>query len=169
MKNSIAHLIGNGPSRANFVETPAGEDAYGCNLSSFELKLSATFVGDSVVFDRIIKDRLVLPWPIICAETIRKYEKRLPAGNRIVDEMPGRPNPGESTGHCAFKWLIDHGYTTINLWGFDSLTTGSGASDSHTKIPEGGFSPRNVVIWSDLWRNVFSQAENRGVEIVLNA
>ena len=43
----IAHVLGNGPSRKDFVNEPFG-DVYGCNLSDFSLDLKATFIMDAV-------------------------------------------------------------------------------------------------------------------------
>ena len=59
----IAHILGNGPSRKDFINTPHG-DIFGCNLSDPMLPLKATFIMDKVVINHIHNNKLKLNFPV---------------------------------------------------------------------------------------------------------
>lgn len=156
----IAHLLGNGPSRSQFPAKSEG-DIFGCNLSDFSLPLKATFIMDKVVIDHIHNNRVMLPFPLICPQSLAKIVRQCPTSPTIYDVIPRNLLNGESTGHRAFEYLVDQGYTEIHLWGFDSINVNTIASDSHQKIPSGIFFPGNLPKWRSTWNKLFSHPKVR--------
>jgi hypothetical protein len=153
--SKVAHLLGNGPSRSEFRNEPAG-DLFGCNLSDFTLPLKATFVMDKVVIDNIHNNKVEVPFPVVCPEVLVKLLRACPTQPRLFDTVKTNLTNGESTGHRAFMYLVENDYTEIHLWGFDSVFRDVIASDSHVKIPEGVFTERNIPRWRNLWGKLFA-------------
>ena len=162
----IAHILGNGPSRKNFVNEPVG-DVFGCNLSDENLPLKATFIMDKVCVDHIHNNKVKLNWPVICPRVLVKLFKPCNPPVEIFDTVLDGVYNGESTGHHAVAYLLKKGYTEIHMWGFDSLSRDTIESDSHTKMPECPRAERNFLPWRKNWNKIFASelAKKAKIEI----
>ena len=164
----IAHLLGNGPSRSQFINEPFG-DIYGCNLSDFSLPLKATFIMDKLVVTKIANEKIMIPWPMIMPRVQSKFLKAwkdcpLTVAHTFERNLAG----GESTGHRGFTYLVDQGYKEIHLWGFDSIKKDTVASDSHVKIPEGPFTERNIPKWRNRWKMLLNEPRAKNLKVVVH-
>ena len=153
----IAHVLGNGPSRKDFVNEPFG-DVYGCNLSDFSLDLKATFIMDAVCTDHIHNNRVHMPWPVIvCSAHVNTLKSCNPKVD-ILGVIDKHLENGESTGHYALKWCVAR-YDEVHVWGFDSMWMANVDSDSHTKIPEGIHTDNNYKNWRKNWDKIVNGAQ----------
>lgn len=159
----IAHLIGNGPSKKHFTNSPEG-DIYGCNLSDPERDLTATFIMDKAVLHHIENTGLALNFPIIIPGSLRNLAGRC----RILDTLPREIENGESTGHHAVQYLLRKGYAEIHMWGFDSLHADTVESDSQQKMPESVAHPTNFIRWRNNWDRIFKSPEAMSCRFVIH-
>lgn len=151
----IAHVLGNGPSRKDFVNEPFG-DIYGCNLSDFDLPLKATFIMDAVCVNHIRNERVQLPWPVIVCTSHVNVLKRGTPKVEIMDIIYKNLENGESTGHYALRWCASR-YDEVHVWGFDSMWQTNVDSDSHVKIPTGIHCDGNYKAWRRNWDKVINE------------
>lgn len=166
MTKKVAHLVGNGPSKALFLNEPAG-DIYGCNLGEPTLPMTATFIMDKLVIDHIANNGVQLNYPIIAPNQYRAIIKNVTDVKLVLlDTIPELLKTGESTGHKGAQYLIQKGYTEIHLWGFDSMFRDTIESDTHGKIPEGPADKNNYKKWRGTWQPIFDLAKSRGIEII---
>ena len=156
MISPIAHILGNGPSRKEFKNNPAG-DIFGCNLSDPSIPLKATFIMDKVVIDHIHNHNMKLNFPVILPNGIRKLANQCPYPPVILDVMEKQLESGESTGHRAVLWCMNHGYSEIHMWGFDSMRKDSVESDTPQLIPEGIFTETNYKKWRITWKKLLEK------------
>lgn len=164
-----AYLLGNGPSRAQFnLAAAVDADLYGCNLSDSALPLRATFVMDMVLLEHLQVTRQRLPWPIILAYSLEKVLDRIDPRPEIAGIIPARINNGENTGQHALTWLMNAGYTTIHLYGFDSLVCDNVTSDSHTRVRGSVHDDKHAAIWRKNFIRIFADAQTRGITITAN-
>jgi hypothetical protein len=163
----VAHVLGNGPSRKNFVNDPQG-DVYGCNLSDFALPLTASFIMDKVAIDHIHNNNIKLPWPIILPWALDRIASQCPYPPQVIDRLDTVLKNGESTGHYAVGYCIRR-YKEVHLWGFDSMKKDSIESDSHEKIPEGPRSAKNYLSWRDNWERLWRTKAAQECKIVIHS
>jgi len=163
----IAHILGNGPSRKDFINTPQG-DIFGCNLSDPTLPLKATFIMDKVVIGHIHNNKLKLNFPVIIPNSIRKLVNQCDPAPVILDVMDPQLRPGESTGHRGVLWLMQNGYAEIHMWGFDSMKKDSVESDTHQKIPESPFWTTNYKKWRVTWDKLLKGDDSKGVKVIIH-
>jgi hypothetical protein len=163
----IAHILGNGPSRKDFINTPKG-DIFGCNLSDPTLPLKATFIMDKVVIGHIHNNKLKLNFPVIIPNSIRKLVNQCDPAPVILDVMDPQLRPGESTGHRGVLWLMQNGYAEIHMWGFDSMKKDSVESDTHQKIPESPFCTANYKKWRVTWDKLLKGDDSKGVKVIIH-
>ena len=155
----IAHLIGNGPSKTHFKNEPFG-DIFGCNLGQPGLPMKAVFILDTDVITHLDVTKTDIGFPVIVGKRILRFInsqnrfKESPRPN-VVDTLDRTIRRGENTGHLAFEWLLEHGYTEIHMWGFDSLKHRTVASDSHTKLIKFTCSDRLIDPWRETWKKLF--------------
>ena len=162
----IAHVLGNGPSRKDFVNEPFG-DIYGCNLSDFSLPLKATFIMDAIPVRHIHNNRLALPWPVIvCVSHVREINRCDPK-IEVLDTIPKNLANGESTGHYAVGWCMAR-YDEVHVWGFDALWQNNVDSDSHVKIPEGVHWDNNFRHWRRNWEKLLKEPAAQKCRVVLH-
>lgn len=117
---------------------------------------------DKVVIDHIHNNKVEVPFPIVCPEALVKILRACPTNPRLHDTVKRNLTNGESTGHRAFEYLVENGYTEIHLWGFDSVFANTIASDTHQKVPTGVFYEGNIPRWRRLWDRLFSQPNVKG-------
>ena len=163
----IAHILGNGPSRKDFINTPHG-DIFGCNLSDPMLPLKATFIMDKVVINHIHNNKLKLNFPVIIPNAIKKITLQCNPAPEIRDVMHHQLRAGESTGHRGVFWLMQNGYTEIHMWGFDSMKKDSVESDTHQKIPEGSFCPTNYKRWRKSWDTLLKSDSSKKCKVIIH-
>lgn len=162
----IAHILGNGPSRSDFVNEPEG-DIYGCNLSDFSLPLKATFIMDKVAIDHIHNNRVELPWPIVVPTALRRLIQDCPTKPAVHDWLPDGLYNGESTGHYALSWCMKR-YDVVHMWGFDSIWKDTVESDSHTKIPTGIHCAKNFKPWRENFARIFKRKDLAHCKVVMH-
>lgn len=164
----IAHLVGNGPSKKNFVNNPEGK-IFGCNFSSDELDLEATFIHDSRVFEHILNHKVKLKWPVINKDIhLRKYGNC--SGLITILDTYYPPN-GESTvssGHMGLIWLASKGYREIHMWGFNSLLDNDVSSDSKGKIDGSCPNPLMLPSWKNKFKEIFKEFKRLGIKCFLH-
>ena len=66
MSQKVAHLIGNGPSKAYFKNEPEG-DVYGCNFGTPGIKTKANFIHDRRPLMHLLKQEAF--WADVCDNT----------------------------------------------------------------------------------------------------
>ena len=138
----IAHLLGNGPSKKDFINEPIG-DIYGCNLGEPTLPMKAAFIMDKLVINHIDSHHPIMPYPVIVPYELKRRTEQVKDPQLIVlDTVPTPLKSGESTGHKAMMYLLLK-YDEIHMWGFDSLRLDTVKSDTHEKIPNGPANPKN--------------------------
>jgi hypothetical protein len=168
----IAHLIGNGPSKAHFKNEPFG-DIFGCNLGQPGLPMKAVFIMDTDVINHLDQTKTDIGFPVIAGKRILRFInshsrfKESPRPN-VVDTVGRDIRRGENTGHVAFEWLLEHGYTEIHMWGFDSLKADTVVSDTHQKLIKCTFSDRLIRPWRDNWDKLFQSEKAKGKNIFLH-
>jgi len=163
----IAHILGNGPSRKHFINTPEG-DIFGCNLSDSALPLKATFIMDKVVINHIHNNKIKLNFPVIIPNEIRTIATQCPYPPIILHTMHEKLKAGESTGHRGVLWLMKNGYKEIHMWGFDSMKKDSVESDTHQLIPEGPHCETNYKKWRVTWDKLLKGEDSKGVGVVIH-
>ena len=152
---SIAHLLGNGPSRKDFVNYPEGT-IFGCNLSDQTLPLKATFIMDKACIGHIHNNKVKLNFPVIVPQNIRQLAEQCDPAPVILDTILNNVENGESTGHKAVEYLLAKEFTEIHMWGFDSLYLETVESDSHIKMPECASYAKNWKKWRTNWQKIFN-------------
>lgn len=163
----IAHLLGNGPSKKDFINEPSG-DIYGCNLGEPTLPLKAVFIMDKLVIDHIDVHKPQMPYPVIVPYMLKRRTEQVKDPRVVVlDTVPTPLRSGESTGHKAMSYLLAR-YTEIHMWGFDSLRLDTVKSDTHEKIPNGPADPKNYLRWRKSWDPIFRSAEEAGKKIIIH-
>lgn len=164
----IAHLLGNGPSRKFFINEPKG-DIYGCNLSDENLDLKASFIMDFVVLAHLYEKRVRLNWPIIIQGRYKRFcETEIQPRPIIAGLWWKEMENGQSTGHHAFMYLLEHGYDEIHLWGFDALALDNCKSDTQDKMPKAPFWPTNYLRWRDLWNRLFATEKAKAAKVIVH-
>jgi hypothetical protein len=164
----IAHIIGNGPSKAHFKNVPEGK-VFGCNFASEDLDLVATFIHDNRVFEHIIRHNMKLKWPVINRDT--QFRRFGNCGGRITVKDTYYPNPGESTcssGHMALLWFLSKGYNEIHIWGFDSLTSSIVDSDSKGKIDGSNPNAQLLPKWKARFDEIFAYCKKYGKKVYIH-
>jgi len=148
----IAHVIGNGPSKKNFVNEPRGA-VIGCNLGDDALALTVTVIMDKVVIDHIHNNNIKLKWPIACPQSLKRIAEQCPYPLKVIYTFPYNVQNGESTGHHACVYALQN-YDEVHLWGFDAVYKDTIESDTHQKIPNGPTCATNYKAWRTNWDKV---------------
>lgn len=165
---TVAHIIGNGPSKIHFQNAPKGH-VYGCNFASDDLELRGVFIHDSRVFEHIIKHQMKLKWPVVNKDMqLRKFAN---CGGLITILDTYYPAPNESTcssGHLGLLWLISKGYREIHIWGFDSLTEGKIDSDSKGKIDGSAPNPAMLPRWKTRFDEIFTYCRSNCIKVFIH-
>lgn len=164
----IAHLIGNGPSKKLFKNLYPEVPIFGCNLGEPSLPMTATFIMDQIVLNHIQIKGLHLNYPVIVPEALENHvRKYVPV--KIYDTVEYELVNGESTGHKAVEYLLEKGFTEIQMWGFDSLKEDNVDSDTHAKMPQALFDPKNYLRWRERWKEIFSSEAGKKCQFVIHS
>jgi len=163
----IAHILGNGPSRKDFVNDPQG-DIFGCNLSDFSLPLKATFIMDAVMMNHIHNNHVRMPWPIIMCISHSRIAEICDPKVTIMDLIDKNLDNGESTGHYAAGWCGTR-YDEIHLWGFDSMWKETVESDTKDKMPNAPQWSKNWKPWRDNWEKLFREPQLKNCRFIRHA
>jgi hypothetical protein len=114
-----AHILGNGPSIELYQ--PTDGLIIGCNIQEHPVDVSVVL--DKRPFLKYCGNRSLFQGkPIITSE----YAMPTLIEQEITHEFDiwhkvAYLEKYMSAGHVAAHWLIDHDYTEIHLWGFDSI------------------------------------------------
>lgn len=170
---TIAHLIGNGPSKQYFQNTPIG-DIFGCNFGSDDIDFKAVFIHDLKPFKHILETNMKFPWPIIVRNkhhnVALKCVKQGCFTSDMLSVLPGNINE-KSSGHDGLLYLLHFGsqtYDEVHLWGFDSLVSGIVNSDSKHKIRGSCPNPSRIPIWKKRFNAIFVHAKKVGKRVFLH-
>ena len=173
MSQKIAHLIGNGPSKAYFKNEPEG-DVYGCNFGTPGIKTKANFIHDRRPLMHLLKQEAF--WADVCDNTTDTIILRtnyirisqLLQKKKLLDKEKIIPLPKKirekTTGHDGLLYLLycaEEDYNEVHLRGFDSLVNGKVDSDSKGKI--GGSNPqqRRVPGWRQRFQHIFNHTKKK--------
>lgn len=173
MSQKIAHLIGNGPSKAYFKNEPEG-DVYGCNFGTPGIKTKANFIHDRRPLMHMLKQEAF--WVDVCEDTTDTIILRtnyirisqLLQKKKLLDKEKIIPLPKKirekTSGHDGLLYLLycaEEDYNEVHLWGFDSLVNGKVDSDSKGKI--GGSNPqqRRVPGWRQRFQHIFNHTKKK--------
>lgn len=173
MSQKIAHLIGNGPSKAYFKNEPEG-DVYGCNFGTPGIKTKANFIHDRRPLMHMLKQEAF--WVDVCEDTTDTIILRtnyirisqLLQKKKLLDKEKVIPLPKKirekTTGHDGLLYLLycaEEDYNEVHVWGFDSLVNGKVDSDSKGKI--GGSNPqqRRVPGWRQRFQHIFNHTKKK--------
>jgi hypothetical protein len=168
----IAHLVGNGPSKAHFKNDPEGH-IYGCNLGQPGLPMRAVFMLDTDVINHLDQTKTDLGFSVIAGRRLVRFinsNSRFRESPRpeVVDTINRDIRRGENTGHVALEWLLEHGYTEIHMWGFDSIRQDTVASDTHQKLVKCSFSEKLIKPWRETWDKLFQSEKAKGKSIFVH-
>jgi hypothetical protein len=169
----IAHLLGNGPSKEFFNNTPTG-DVYGCNYATEGMDFKKVFIHDRRPWRQMVIEKKPFPWKIVFRGQYKGFAKDAIRHGAVTKEqlevLP--PNIKEKTsGHDGIWYLLFFGkdtYDELHLWGFDSLTKGICDTDSKERIR--GSNPHNkrAPMWKQGFWVVFNEAKKKGKVIYLH-
>jgi len=157
---STCHLIGNGSSKTLY-QYENGDHTYLCNMPTPHLNSLGTFVRDRAVANLYL-DGTFSAGQIFCDESVASYLKMGGYGGRVLPYLP----QGANVGIQAVQYLANH-YQTIELWGFDSLCSGSLESEMGDHILFCPDDEHDIQAWAVGWhRDVLNQFPNN--EFILN-
>lgn len=171
----ICHLLGNGPSKAAFLEWKKNKspedigDIYGCNFGEPGIDFKAVFIHDRRPFQHMLKKRKFLnEWPIIVRRNYIRLAQRCIKEGLIPKENFNALPPQireKTSGHDGLIYLAyfaEEKYDEIHLWGFDSLVNGTVESDSKGKIEGSNPQQRLVPRWTSRFNFIFAQMKKKG-------
>jgi hypothetical protein len=130
------------------------------------MDLKATFIHDKRPLEHLIRHKQTLPWDVITPHgrnpSMANRVKRSKCVPRLV-QLPHKIKE-RSSGHDGLVFLASCGrYKEIHLWGFDSLTHGSCASDSLGKIDGSVQDKKRVPVWIKRFRFIFKIWASQGI------
>lgn len=161
----IAQVVGNGDSRKLYQRKP---DAFtvGCNFAR-DIDVDVTCVIDRIVIDKMSNCKHDAP-PLLTQKSfvmrLRNYNSE-GWKNTVYDTFDRLKGSQYSAGHHAVFYVVDKGYTTVELYGFDSFAEETVDSDTH-KIWNNSFVPGRWREWRNAWVNYFNTKPD--VSFVIN-
>jgi hypothetical protein len=146
----IAHVLGNGPSHVLYEP----QDGYiiGCNIQTHPIDVSVVL--DVKPFHLYMGNRQIFQGkPIITTQYAMNgmKHKNLEAELDIVYKVPFL-EMYTSAGHIATQWALDHDYTEIHLWGFDSIWADTQETKTDTLIQRDRVQHDLFVHWREKWQ-----------------
>lgn len=146
-----AHILGNGPSIDLFESD--GEYTVGCNFQRVPVDLSVIvdckpfliYKGNRSLIpnNRIITSRYAMP-TLVEQDLVREFD--------IIHTIE-QLEKYQSSGHIAVDWCLDHDYTEIHLWGFDSIWEDTQETRSDELIPRNRAQFDLFVHWRERWQS----------------
>lgn len=156
----IAHLLGNGPSRSFYSD----RDGFilGTNLSDSTLRLDASVCIDKEPLEVLANKEQPVPAPFIIPTGLFKFFRQCQARNPEIKlhSRIERLRSGNSSGHNGLKYLIDHNYKEIHVWGCDSIFHDHVKSDTHAKVPRGIVTEKHWERWRKNFIYMMGQQQN---------
>lgn len=145
-----AHILGNGPSIDLFE--PDGEYTVGCNFQKVPVDLSVIvdcrpfmiYKGDRSLLPnkRIITSKYAMP-TLIEQDVLKEFDVI-----HTIEQL----EQYKSSGHIAVDWCLDHDYTEIHLWGFNSIFEDSQETRSDELIPRSRMQFDLYMHWREKWQ-----------------
>ena len=145
-----AHILGNGPSIDLFE--PDGEYTVGCNFQKFPVDLSV--IVDCKPFMIYKGNRSLIPNKRIITS---RYAMQTLNEQDLVNEfqiiyMIEHLEQYKSSGHIATDWCLDHDYSEIHLWGFNSIWEDTQETRSDLLIPRSRAQFDLWIHWREKWQ-----------------
>jgi len=148
---STCHLIGNGSSKSLY-EYKNGDNTFMCNMPDPHINTLGVFVRDRAVANLYI-DGTFSAGKIFCDESVASYLKMGGYRGHVSPYL----SQGANIGIQAIQYLAVH-YNTVELWGFDSLYSGSLQSEMSKYLPFSPEDEHDIESWASGWhRDVLKQ------------
>ena len=165
------HIIGNGPSKEYFQNTPVGA-VFGCNYGEPKIQeMKTVFIHDTRVFHNIQREKKPFPYDIITRVNFESYANKL----RQMGYIPGnvtylpRSIREKSTGHDALHFFVGcKDIEEIHLWGFDSIHSGDMSSDSRDKIQGSAQILKLLPLWQQRFKRLGICARRVGKKVIVH-
>lgn len=149
----IAHILGNGPSIKLYEDAPWGDFIIGCNFQQH--RVDVNIVLDCRPFMIYKGNRDLLPnkvlitskyaWPTILEQGLEK-EFKIASMVQVLEKY-------KSAGHYAVEYAIDHDYSEIHLWGFDSIWEDTQETRTDEIVPRNRAQFDLWMHWRERWKN----------------
>lgn len=148
-----AHILGNGPSIELYEPAPECDYVVGCNFQSVPVNISV--IVDCKPFLVYKGNRSLLPNKKIITS---RYAWQSIAEQELEDEFEWihiieQLQRYHSSGHIAVDWCLDHDYSEIHLWGFNSIWEDTQETKSDLIIPRSRAQFDLWKHWRERWKN----------------
>lgn len=177
-----AHVVGNGPSWANFNKIEDTDFVIGCNVTKVECA-DVTMMSDKTLCRQIQHKINHGRWqypplpPVIANPDVLEW---IETEGRVkfltiysTYQRPADFSGNEmSSAHYGLIWAIEHGYTEIHVWGIDSYNTNNlfSHTDQIKKLSGLKQSQENSKATAERWKMHWHRIidENPQVKVVLH-
>lgn len=151
-------VLCNGPSRSAY--DPNKEYVYriGCNIPW--TKVDCTVILDPQMVKILIDDMSLIDCKIYFSQGAWDYIKEVKAEHLFEDLKLGiiyKDKKGLSSGNLACLKMVELGYTDIDIYGADAMTTGDIRSNSVKKSYTRKFLDSDSINMSPNWRTNFNK------------
>lgn len=146
----IVHILGNGPS--HILYEPQDGYIIGCNIQTHPIDISVVL--DIKPFHLYLRDRNIFQGkPIITSEYAMHgvRHKNVEQELDILQKLEYLEKY-VSAGHIAVQWALEHDYTEIHLWGFDSIWEDTIETKTDQIIPRSRVQDDLFVHWREKWQ-----------------
>ena len=156
--NKKVAVLCNGPSRSAY--DPNTEYAYriGCNIPW--TKVDCTVILDPQMVKVIIKDISLIDCKVYFSQAAWDYVEEVGAKSLFSDIYLGiiqKTKKGMSSGNLACLKMVELGYTDIDVYGADAMTTNDIRSNNVSKSYTRNFLDSDSMNMSPNWRINFNK------------
>ena len=150
MYNKKVAVLCNGPSRSAY--DPSKEYAYriGCNIPW--TKVDCTVILDPQMANLIASDMSLIDCKIYFSENAWEHVKDKSVFKDVFLGTIAKTKKGMSSGHLACSKILELGYTDIDIYGADAMTTGDIRSNNVRKSYTRKFLDSDGINMSPNWR-----------------
>ena len=167
--NKKVAVLCNGPSRSAY--DPNTEYAYriGCNIPW--TKVDCTVILDPQMVKVIIKDISLIDCKVYFSQAAWDYVEEVGAKSLFGDIYLGiiqKTKKGMSSGNLACLKMVELGYTDIDVYGADAMTTNDIRSNNVSKSYTRNFLDSDSMNMSPDWRTNFNKMIKDHPEVTFN-
>ena len=167
--NKKVAVLCNGPSRSAY--DPNTEYAYriGCNIPW--TKVDCTVILDPQMVKVIIKDITLIDCKVYFSQAAWDYVEEVGAKslfNNIYLGIIQKTKKGMSSGNLACLKMVELGYTDIDVYGADAMTTNDIRSNNVSKSYTRNFLDSDSMNMSPDWRTNFNKMIKDHPEVTFN-
>ena len=149
-------VLCNGPSRSAY--DPNKEYAYriGCNIPW--TKVDCTVILDPQLVKVLIRDISLIDCKVYFSQDVMEYVEQV-AAKQLFDTLGiiQKTHKGLSSGNLACLKAVDLGYTDIDIYGADAMTTNDIRSNNVSKSYTRNFLDSDSMNMSPNWRTNFNK------------